>query len=291
MSALAGMPPDSRPRSTWQAVMRQVAEQLAAAGIDSSAAEARLLVADAAGVEQPWLSPVPPTPAQLARLSHTTAARLERQPIQHVLGKMWFRYLELAAGPGVFSVRPETEAMVDAALAALPQLGEHPRVVDLCSGSGAIAIAIATEYPRAAVSAAEISPAAYGYAQRNNASYGNSVDLVLGDARTAFPQLLGTVDLVISNPPYVPPTDELPPEVRHDPQLALFGGGSDGLDLPAQLISRAAQLLRPGGVLFMEHAPEQAAKIVAIAARDFEKCETGRDLTGRERWLRADKAN
>lgn len=285
------MDPNSPALHTWQAALRQVSQQLAAAGLESGSAEARLLVEDAAGVDQPWLSTTAPTAAQLKRLAQTTAARLDRTPIQHILRKMWFRYLELAAGPGVFSVRPETEAMVDAALAVLPQLGAHPRVVDLCSGSGAIAIAIATEYPAAEVHAAEISPAAFAYAQRNNARYGNHVHLVLGDARTAFTELLGTVDLVISNPPYVPPTDDLPPEVLQDPQLALFGGGADGLELPSQLTARAAQLLRPGGILFMEHAPQQVDKIVAIAARDFEKCETGRDLTGRNRWLRAEKVN
>lgn len=211
--------------------------------------------------------------------------RARREPLQHIIGTMWFRYLTLDAKPGVFIVRPETEMVTQAGIDAIRAIAK-PVVVDLCTGSGAIALAIATEVPGARVYAVEKSPVAYAAAQKNNARYGSPVILHQGDAREVFSELNGRVDLVISNPPYVPKDHELSEEVLADPHEALFGGGEDGLALPRQLITRATELLRPGGILIMEHADEQGAAM-RQAAVGFSGVITGQDLASRDRWLQA----
>ncbi len=189
--------------------------------------------------------------------------RLRRIPLQHLTGRAHFRRLELEVGPGVFVPRPETEVVVDLTLEAADAAGPAPVVVDLCTGSGAIAFAVKDERPGAEVHAVELSREAYAWADRNQARTGLDVDLRLGDATTAFPDLEGDVDVVVANPPYIPvgmvPID---PEVRdHDPEVALYGGSDDGLRIPLAVAARAAFLLRPGGVLVMEHADSQGASL------------------------------
>jgi release factor glutamine methyltransferase len=228
--------------------------------------------------------------------------RLARVPLQHITGTAGFRGLELSVGPGVFVPRPETEmvaglAIDEARRVSDPARGDDldtPWVVDLCSGSGAIALAVAAEVPHARVVAVELDPMAVAWAQRNVHDLASSVELVEADATTALPGLDGQVAVVVSNPPYIPvgmvPLD---PEVRdHDPELALYGGSEDGLRIPLAVARRAAQLLRPGGLLVMEHADTQGQSLPHALGRTGEWTDIADhdDLTGRPRATTARRA-
>jgi len=196
------------------------------------------------------------TVAQDARLAELVAARAGGAPLQHLTGVAPFRYGELAVGPGVFVPRPETELLVTWGLDALrvSRAAEGaPVVVDLCAGSGAIALAVAQEWPGARVYAVEQEPAAVEWLRRNAA--GTTVSIVEGDAADAavLSTLDGTVDLVLCNPPYLPVGVALPGDVAaYDPQAALYSG-VDGLELVRRLVPRVAALLRPGGGFAVEH--------------------------------------
>ena len=221
------------------------------------------------------------------------ADRGARIPLQHLTGRAGFRRLDLSVGPGVFVPRPETEFVAGLAIEAALGL-EAPVVVDLCTGSGAIALAVADEVSTATVYAVELGREAHAWAERNVTDSGLAVDLRLGDATGAFPELEGTVDVVVSNPPYIPvgmvPLD---PEVRdHDPELALFGGSPDGLAIPLAVARRAAQLLRPGGLLVMEHADSQGVSLPHGLGRTGEWTDVADhdDLTGRPRATTARRA-
>ena len=219
--------------------------------------------------------------------------RSARVPLQHLTGTAHFAGLELSVGPGVFVPRPETEVLVGLALEAL-EGGRAPRVVDLCTGSGAVALAVAHARPDARVGAVELSEEAHGYAVTNVARTGLPLDLRLGRAQDAFPELDGAVDLVTSNPPYIPP-DAVPVDVEvreHDPGLALYGGGRDGLEVPLEVAARAAVLLRPGGVLLMEHADVQGESLTAALAAQgtWSEVDDHLDLNGRPRVARAVRA-
>lgn len=213
--------------------------------------------------------------------------RASREPLQHLTGTAAFRHVELAVGPGVFVPRPETELLAGWAIEQALALEHVPVVVDLCTGSGAIAAAVKDEVPHAEVHAVELGPEAYAYARRNL----DDVDLRLGDAFAAFDDLAGTVDVVVCNPPYIPleAWESVAVEARdHDPHLALFSG-DDGLDAMHLLEARAALLLRPGGVVGAEHADLQGESAPGVFAA------TGRwrdvrdhvDLAGRPRYLTA----
>lgn len=250
------------------------------------------------------------------------AERARRVPLQHLTGRAGFRRLELSVGPGVFVPRFETEFVAGLAIAFLrkprdgagdsgvnlgtlhhtvprfaggvpaPSLGL--RVVDLCTGSGAIALAIKDEVPEAEVHAVELSELAYAWAIRNRDDLDLDVDLRLGDATLAFPDLEAGVDLVVSNPPYIP-TGSIPndPEVRdHDPDVALFGGSADGLRIPLEVAARAAVLLRPGGLLVMEHADVQGDSLPAALRKTgaWQDLQDLPDLNGRPRAVTAVRA-
>ncbi|HEX2704522.1 MAG TPA: peptide chain release factor N(5)-glutamine methyltransferase, partial [Candidatus Lustribacter sp.] len=204
-----------------------------------------------------------------------------------------FRRLTLSVGPGVFVPRPETELLVGHALRALSGV-DRPLVVDLCTGSGAIALSVKSECPRARVVAVELSAHAHAWATENVTRTSLAVELHLGDATTALPELDGTADVVVSNPPYIPvgavPVD---PEVRdHDPEVALYGGSSDGLAIPLQVAERAASLLRSGGTLVMEHGDTQGAALVrALAETGWWTSVTDHpDLVGKPRHVVARRA-
>jgi release factor glutamine methyltransferase len=229
----------------------------------------------------------------LDRYPGLVAERAARVPLQHLTGRAGFRRLELSVGPGVFVPRPETEFVAGLAIEAAGEL-EAPVVVDLCTGSGAIALAVADEVPFATVYAVELGRDAHAWAERNVTETGLAVELRLGDAADAFPELDGTVDVVVSNPPYIPvgmvPLD---PEVRdHDPELALYGGSEDGLRIPLAVAHRAARLLRPGGLLVMEHADTQGVSLPQALGRTGEWTDLADhdDLTGRPRATTARRA-
>ncbi|MFJ5955051.1 peptide chain release factor N(5)-glutamine methyltransferase [Paenarthrobacter sp. NPDC092416] len=220
------------------------------------------------------------------------AERAGRVPLQHITGVAYFRHLELRVGPGVFIPRPETESVVQLVidhLAGVP----HPKVVDLGTGSGAIAGSIAHEVPGAEVHAVEFSVFAHAWAVRNLEPLG--VRLIQGDLRDALPEHDGTFDVVVSNPPYIP-AEAIPnePEVAlHDPPEALYGGGADGMELPTAAAASAARLLKPGGYFVMEHAEVQAAWIAGMMQRtgNWTQITTHFDLNGKERATSAVLAN
>jgi release factor glutamine methyltransferase len=267
------------------------------AGVPSARHDALALAAFALGREHVDLVLPPALPEGFAAAyAELVERRTRREPLQHIVGSTGFRYLTLAVEKGVFVPRPETEVVaglaVDEARARVAA-GVNPLVVDLCTGSGAIAVAVATEVPAARVVAVDVSLPAVGLATRNAAAAGARVKVLLGDVGDPdlLAELAGTVDVVVSNPPYIPP-DAVPtdPEVRlHDPDVALYGGGADGLDTPRAVLAAAARLLRPGGLLVVEHAEVQADALRAAASATgaFEQPRTVPDLTGRPRALLA----
>ncbi|GAA4721319.1 peptide chain release factor N(5)-glutamine methyltransferase [Isoptericola chiayiensis] len=280
-------------------LLRRAAEDLAAAGVPSPRPDAELLLAHVLGVPRgevrrrtllgSEMSDGAGPESVAARFALLVRRRADREPLQHLTGTAPFRHVELAVGPGVFVPRPETEQVaqvaVDAAAEAISTRGSVV-VVDLCTGSGAIALSVATEVPGAQVHAVELDATAHGWAARN--LRGSRVHLVRGDARTALSDLDGSVDVVVSNPPYVP-SDAVPqePEVaRHDPAVALYGLGADGLEVPRGIVAAAARLLRPGGLLVMEHAEVQAAAARSLVAdHGFVDVGTRPDLSGRDRMV------
>ncbi|RNI20907.1 peptide chain release factor N(5)-glutamine methyltransferase [Flexivirga caeni] len=269
------------------------AESLAASGISSASVDARLLLAHAWGVNVAELQRLQllgrePAAEVQVRFDALVEERMTRVPLQHLTGVAPFRGLELRVGPGVFVPRPETEMIVDAVLAEVA--GTAAQVVDLCTGSGAIALAIKQEAPAACVAAVELDPLAHAWAVRNAEVLGLDVAIELGPAQAALPGSEGTLDVVVSNPPYIPvgmvPID---PEVRdHDPEVSLYGGSADGLRIPLEVAARAAELLRPGGLLVMEHADSQGDSLPrALARAGWSDVADHRDLAGRPRAVTA----
>ena len=273
-----------------RSAVRAATTRLADAGVASAEADAVALAAHALGCTVGDVRKAMVLGARVpAAYEALVAERATRVPLQHLTGRAGFRRIELQVGPGVFVPRPETEVAAGLAIAAARAAGERPVVVDLCTGSGAIALAVADEVPAARVHAAELAPEAHAWAARNVASSGLAVDLRLGDATSAelLAELDGTVDVVVSNPPYIPvgmvPVDA---EVRdHDPEVALYGGSEDGLRVPLAVVARAAVLLRPGGVLVMEHADTQGVSLPAALGRTglWREVRDHEDLTGRPR--------
>ena len=234
------------------------------------------------------------TPAQVAEYEALVARRASREPLQHITGCAPFYRLELSVGPGVFVPRPETELLVEESLKVLSARAKSAsgtasatgalRIVDLCTGSGAIAAAIKSELPNAQVFAVELSEEAIPYARKNLEPLG--VHLVQGDALTALTEQAGRFDAVLSNPPYIPsanvPAD--PEAALHDPDMALYGGGEDGMQMPSAIAARAYELLAPGGFFMMEHDDTQEGAVAELLARvGFERCYPVRDLNGRSR--------
>lgn len=278
------------PDTSLAALVRAAAQRLDAAGVPDPLVDAELLTAHVLdkrrGEVQAAIVRGDAVTEPHARMLEALLTRRERrEPLQHLTGTAPFRHLELAVGPGVFVPRPETETVVQYAIDALLSCGEpSPIAVDLGTGSGAIALAMATEVPHARVFAVERSPQAHAWAARNTARAEN-LTLLLGDLATAFDELTGTVAVVISNPPYVP-DDAVPrdPEVRlFDPAQALYGG-PDGLDVVRVISTRAQRLLRPGGLLVLEHGELQGDAIRGILSADgWRSPATHQDLTRRDR--------
>ena len=195
--------------------------------------------------------------------------REKREPLQHITGKAAFRSLELSVGPGVFVPRPETEQVVQYAIDYLRQLPRPGVAIDLGTGSGAIAIAMATEVLQTKVYAVELSESAFAFAAKNIEANKAGVELRLGAMQEVVSDLVGGLDVVISNPPYIPNSAiPIDPEVRnYDPELALYGG-EDGLDVIRDISGIAAALLRPGGLLVLEHADGQSEAIRELLLND-----------------------
>lgn len=280
-------------------LLRDIARDLAGAGIDSARAEAELICAHVLGIDRSRLIAADDAdPEMVGRIERLVADRTsERTPLQYLLGRAVSGHLDLAVGPGVFIPRPETELLVADVLDALPASvpGTTPVVVDLCAGSGTLALEIAHARPDVRVHAVELHESALGWLRRNvaeRAAAGDRpVEVHAGDA-TAPPllrQLHGRVAAVVSNPPYIPYTDELPAEVgRHEPHTALFGGG-DGLAVIRPLVSVAAALLTPGGHLAVEHDDTTADAVAAVVSEHggFGTVERHTDLAGRPRFVTA----
>lgn len=280
-------------------LLQQAASQLREVGVSSADQEARQLLAHAAGVELdrlPLLDDV--EDAHAAYFQTLINKRVRRVPLQHLTGRAHFRYLELEVGPGVFVPRPETEVMTGWAIEQLRPMvyavarGESrhlPVVVELGTGSGAVAKSIAVELTGTRVHAVEISEEAAAYAAHNLAD--TTVELYVQDMVGALPELNDSVDLVIANPPYIPldAFESVVPEARdHDPPLALFSG-DDGLDAIKIVAAEAARLLRPAGLLCIEHADVQgeSAQRVLVQHGAFAGVRDHLDLAGRPRFVTA----
>ena len=268
---------------------RAAADRLRAAGVPSPERDADELLAHVLGISLGRLPLVDEVgPADAATYDALVGRRAAREPLQHLLGTAAFRHVELQVGPGVFVPRPETELLAGWAIEQAAPLAA-PVVVDLCTGSGAIARAVADEVPHAQVHAVELDERAHAWAARNLA--GTGVELRHGDMADAFDDLAGTVDVVVCNPPYIPleAWESVAPEARdHDPHLALFSG-DDGLVAMRVLEARAARLLRPGGVVGAEHADVQGESAPAVFSGTgrWTEVRDHRDLAGRPRYLTA----
>jgi release factor glutamine methyltransferase len=278
-------------------VLDSATARLREAGVESPEHDAAELLAHVLGTTRSQLSLVSEVdgPAT-ASFEALVSRRSRREPLQHLTGSAAFRYVELAVGPGVFVPRPETELLAGWAIeqaASATATSGRAVVVDLCTGSGAIARSIADEAPGADVHAVELEASAVAWAQRNLA--GADVDLRQGDMATAFPELDGLVDVVVCNPPYIPHEawESVAPEARdHDPHAALFSTGDDGLDAIRVVERVAARLLRPGGHVGVEHADvqgESAPQVFAATDRWID-VRDHRDLAGRPRYLTARRA-
>lgn len=282
--------------TTVKQAVSDLAERFARAGIVSAMADAELMVGAVCG----WNRGEVLTRAFMGTelnaeewdtISAWSERRAQREPLQHITGLAPFRHLVLKVGPGALVPRPETELVAGWAIEALLQVpSANPVAVDLGAGTGALALALATEVPHSTVYAVELSAEARHWAARNIAELGDDrVTLVAGDAATALCELDGTVDVVVTNPPYIPDA-QIPADsevATHDPDMALYGG-VDGLRDIRSFVSRAFQLLRPGGTLVLEHGDDQSEAVTRIA-RDagFRLVAAHTDLLHRERAITA----
>lgn len=273
-----------------EAVLARATDLLRRAGVPTPEVDAQLLIGHVLGlsrgaVQAKALTRSAVTVEDALSISDAVARRAAREPLQHITGVAYFRSLELAVGPGVFVPRPETEGVVQFAIDALAASAvPSPIGVDLGTGSGAIALAMATEVQHSRVFGVEVSPAAFVWTKQNFRQADNATAVFI-DLADALPELDGSVDVVISNPPYIPvgaiPRD---PEVRlFDPEIALYGG-VDGLDLVRNVSTTGLRLLHSGGTLVMEHGELQADAIAAVLASDgWTAIARHRDLLGRDR--------
>ncbi|MFZ2175159.1 MAG: peptide chain release factor N(5)-glutamine methyltransferase [Rhodococcus sp. (in: high G+C Gram-positive bacteria)] len=269
--------------------------QLADAGVPSARADAESLAAHLLGVERTRLGLVPLVDESVIEAYRAMVAqRAKRIPLQYILGTAAMGAIDVHVGPGVFVPRPETELLLGWALAFLGSCDRHPPVVlDLCTGSGALALAIANARPDAVVHAVELEPRALAWARRNADAREQAGDtpihLYQGDVtdRTLLPALEGAVDLIVANPPYIPEGAELEPEVAdHDPQTALFGG-PDGLSVIKPMISNVARWLRIGGAVGIEHDDTHGAEVAGLftVRRVFGEVAEHPDLAGKPRFV------
>ncbi len=283
-------------RVSLRSVINEAVEQLQAAGVPSPRADAEQLAAHLLGVERTRLALVPLVdPVLVADYRALVDRRAQRIPLQHLTGVAPMGEIDLAVGPGVFVPRPETELLFAWALAYLEALphDHQPIVIDFCAGSGALALAVAHARPDAQVHAIEIDPAALQWARRNaddRIADGDTPITLYADDVTdpdLLTELNGRVDLLLSNPPYIPEGAVLDPEVAdHDPHLALFGG-PDGLDVVRRMVPNITRLLRPGGATAIEHDDTNGSALATLLADtgDFADVVEHPDLAGKPRFV------
>jgi len=280
--------------------LRGLLERLAAeferAGIETPGVDAELLVGHVFEMSRGELQAAAFldkefTPEQFAQVESLAARRAAREPLQHITGLAYFRNLTLKVGKGVFTPRPETESVAQLAIDALRfQANPEPIAVDLGTGSGAIALAIASEVPNAKVFAVEKSPDALPFTRANFAAANlDNATLVEGDFGDTLFELDGKVTLVISNPPYIP-NEAIPRDIEvrlHDPAMALYGG-EDGMDAMHVISKRGLELLHQGGILVVEHADSQSEQVRQLLLADgWRQVSAHSDLTGRHRSVTA----
>jgi release factor glutamine methyltransferase len=300
---VSGADPASPPgaRSTWRELLVDAAARLAARGVANAPNEARWIVERASGADPDELAlllDAPVTQRGAAHLDAMLVRRLRGEPLQYVLGAWGFRQLDLAVDARALIPRPETEVVVDHVLAELDRARDPDRparVIDLGTGSGAIALAVAFERAAVEVWATDVSTAALELARANLAGLGRAgsrVRLAQGDWFAGLPaDLQGTVDLVVSNPPYIADGEALPPEVDEwEPRLALRAGPT-GLEAYERIVAEAPGWLRATGGLVLEVGPHQADTVAGLA-RDAGLVEVRvhADLAGRDRVVVARRA-
>jgi release factor glutamine methyltransferase len=295
-SAPATMQSEAMRRSGAMTRLRRAIDSAAAllaeAGIDSARCDAEQLAAHLAGVDRGRLSLLDsPDDEFFERYREAVTARSRRVPLQHVTGTASFGPVQLHVGPGVFIPRPETESILE--WAAAQRLPARPVIVDVCTGSGALAVALARHRANLGLEARVIgiddSDAALDYARRN--AEGTAVELVRADVTVGglFPELDGQVDVLVANPPYVPDAVEMDPEVaQHDPHHALFGG-PDGMTVIGAVVGLAGRWLRPGGLFAVEHDDTTSSETVELIYNTglFDDIHARRDLVGRPRFVTA----
>ncbi len=273
------------------------AERFESAGIHSATVDAELLAGHVLGlsrgeVQAQMLVGAEVKDSEAQKITALCGRRISREPLQHITGTAYFRNLELKVGRGVFIPRPETEFVAQLAIDALKSW-QHlaPIAVDLGTGSGAIALGMATEVPTARVFAVEKSLDALPFTKQNFAKYGANATVIQGDLADAFAELNGQVSVVASNPPYIPAA-AIPRDVEvhlYDPDLALYGG-EDGMDVIHLVSATAKRLLVEGGSLVIEHADSQSVQVCQLLLADgWREVQAHQDLTGRDRAVTAKK--
>ncbi len=278
---------------TFKEFLRGGKEQLANAGF--AEVEAEHLLAHTLGLSRMDLHNPLTVESALAAIGDMTIVeetfwklldrRCAHEPLQYLTGVAYFRHLELKVGPGVLVPRPESELLVEAVLTHIEKLTGAVSVVDLGSGSGALALAIATEAPQTHVIAVEKSPEAIHWLKENVSFIDEKVRILESDVAVALEGV--KCDVVIANPPYIPDSQELPTDVaEHEPAIALFGG-ADGMKAPRLFISSAGRLLKAGGFLAIEHHEDQGSAIADVLSADFTDILLHQDLTGRPRFTTA----
>ncbi|GAA3244144.1 peptide chain release factor N(5)-glutamine methyltransferase [Pseudonocardia petroleophila] len=278
-------------RQPLRLAIAEAERMLTAAGVASPRVDAEILAAHVVGVERGKLMMHPLVdPPVVEALRRLVVRRATREPLQHLLGTAVLGPVAVAVGPGVFTPRPETELLLEWGLRAIADVAS-PLVVDLCTGTGALALAVAASRPDAQVHAVEADPGALTWARHNIAAHGDTVVLHAADVRWSdlLVELESHVDLVLCNPPYVPDATALPPEVTEwDPPGAVFGG-PDGLEVIRAVIGTSAGLLRYGGHLAIEHDDTHGESVPALLRRRrvLTDVEEHHDLTGRPRFATA----
>jgi release factor glutamine methyltransferase len=273
---------------TVSEALTQGAALLRAAGIDTPSLDASLLLGEILRLDRAGLilaGPAPLSPEDRGLFDESLKRRLSGECVAWILGRREFRGLDFAVSPAVLVPQPDTETLVEAALEFIDPRGPGLTLLDLCTGSGAVAVSLKHERPGLAVSASDISPPALDLARKNARRLLGQAHGIRFFQGSLFERISGSFDLIVSNPPYVPSAllETLAPEVRREPRIAL-DGGSDGLDLIRPIIAGAPEHLRPGGLLLLEAAPEQMPAITALFARGgYGDIRVFQDLSGQDR--------